>query len=73
AGLWDRLTTETAKFLVIGLYPSWSSAIDEQTLRLADDFLADTSHPAALHRLISEGRSEVARALRGRAVDAAAG
>jgi aminopeptidase N len=70
AGLWDRLTAETAKYLVIGLFPSWSSAIEEQTLRLADDFLSDTSHPAALQRLISEGRSEVARAVRARALDA---
>ncbi|MEO7262911.1 MAG: aminopeptidase N [Jatrophihabitantaceae bacterium] len=73
AGLWDRLTAETAKYLIIGLFPSWSSAIDEQTLQLADAFLANTSHPAALQRLISEGRAEVARALRARAVDAAAG
>jgi aminopeptidase N len=71
-GLWDRATTETAKLLVVGLFPNWSSAIDEQTLRLADALLADPGHPAALRRLISEGRSDVARAVRGRAVDAAA-
>ena len=73
AGLWDRLTAETARFLIVGLFPNWSSAIDEQTLRLADEFLADTSRPAALQRLISEGRAEVARAVRARAVDTAAG
>ena len=72
-GLWDRLSTETAKFMVIGLFPNWSSAIDSETLRLADEFLADTSRPAALQRLISEGRSEVARAVAARAVDTAAG
>ena len=70
--LWDRLTAETAKYLVIGLFPNWSSAIDPRTLQLADEFLADTSQPAALQRLISEGRSEVARAVRARGVDVAA-
>jgi aminopeptidase N len=73
AGLWDRLSAETAKYLVIGLFPNWSSAIDSETLRLADEFLANTGHPAALQRLISEGRAEVARALRAREVDIAAG
>jgi aminopeptidase N len=73
AGLWDRFSPETARYVIVGSFPSWSSAIDEQTLRLADDFLADPTRPAALKRLISEGRSEVARALRARAVDIAAG
>ncbi len=73
AGIWDRYTAETAKGIIVGLFPNWSSAINEQTLQLADAFLADTSRPAALRRLISEGRAEVARALRARAVDTAAG
>ena len=72
AEFWDRFTPETARYIIVGAYPSWSSAIDEQTVRLADEFLANTGHPAALRRLISEGRSDVVRALRARATDAAA-
>ncbi|HEY0169325.1 MAG TPA: aminopeptidase N [Jatrophihabitans sp.] len=72
AEIWDRFTAENAKGIIVMLFPSWSSAIDEQTLRLADALVADTSQPAALRRLISEGRGEVARALRARTVDAAA-
>ena len=73
AGLWDRFTTETAKFMVVGLFPSSSSAIDEETVRLADELLANPSHPAALRRLIGEGRSDIVRALRARKADATAG
>ena len=73
AGLWDRLTTETARYMIVGLVPTWSGAIDEQTVRSAEDFLADTSHPAALRRLIDEGRSDLVRALRARATDTQSG
>ncbi len=69
ANLWDRLTTETARYMIIGLFPSWSGAIDERTVRLAEEFLADTGRPAALRRLIDEGRADVVRALRARAAD----
>ena len=50
-----------------------AASIDEQTLRRADEFLADTTQPAALRRLISEGRADVARCLAARRVDRAAG
>ncbi len=73
AEVWERLTPETARVIVAGLFPAWSSAINEDTLRLADGFLADTSRPAALRRLVSEGRADVARSLRAREADAAAG
>ncbi|MBV9821555.1 MAG: aminopeptidase N, partial [Actinobacteria bacterium] len=69
ADLWDRFTTETARYLIIGLFPNWSGAIDEATVRSADEFLADTNHPAALRRLVNEGRAEVARALHARTAD----
>ncbi|HST48133.1 aminopeptidase N [Jatrophihabitans sp.] len=69
AGLWDRLTTETARYMIIGLVPTWSDAIDERTVRLAEEFLANTSHPAALRRLVDEGRADMVRALRARAAD----
>jgi aminopeptidase N len=73
AEIWERFTPETARTIIAGLFPNWSSAINEQTLRQADAFLANTGRPAALQRLVSEGRAEVARALRARAADAAAG
>jgi aminopeptidase N len=72
AELWDRMSAETARYLIVGLYPNWTSAVDERAVRLADEFLADTSHPAALQRLISEGRADVVRALRARSTDTAA-
>jgi aminopeptidase N len=73
AAVWDRRTAEMAQDVVVGLFPSWSSAINDETVRLADDFLADKSHPAALRRLVSEGRADVVRALRARATDTAVG
>jgi aminopeptidase N len=71
--LWQRRTSESAQDVVVGLFPSWSSAIDPGTVELADKVLADTSHPASLRRLVSEGRAEVVRALNARAVDRSAG
>ena len=73
AEIWQRRSPETAADLITGLFPSWGSAIEEETLQLADRFLTDTSQPAALRRLISEGRADVARALAARAVDRARG
>ena len=55
--------------MIVGLVPTWSDAIDERTVRLAEEFLADTGHPAALRRLIDEGRADMVRALRARATD----
>jgi len=73
AEIWQQRTPETAADLITGLFPTWTTAIDEDTLRLADEFLADTSRPAALRRLVGEGRADVARALAARAVDRARG
>ncbi|MGI8666816.1 MAG: aminopeptidase N, partial [Jatrophihabitans sp.] len=69
AEIWQRRTPETAQDLIVGLFPTWSSAINPETLRLADEFLADRSRPAALRRLVSEGRADVARAMNARATD----
>jgi aminopeptidase N len=68
ADVWSRRTSELAQNVVVGLFPSWTSTISERTVALADAFLAD-DHPAALRRLVSEGRADVARALRARAAD----
>ncbi|MGY1844342.1 aminopeptidase N [Modestobacter sp. SYSU DS0875] len=69
-GVWDRRPGEIAKNAVEYLFPK---VIEEQTVATADQWLADPGHPAALRRLVSEGRDGVARALRARARDAAAG
>ena len=70
ADLWARRSSEVAQTVVIGLYPAWD--VSQAALDKADAFLAG-DHPPALRRLIVEGRDSTARALRARAVDAAAG
>ncbi|MGY1857964.1 aminopeptidase N [Modestobacter sp. SYSU DS0290] len=69
-GVWDRRPGEIAKNAVEYLFPK---VVEAQTVAAADRWLADAGHPAALRRLVSEGRDGVARALRARARDAAAG
>jgi aminopeptidase N len=71
--VWSRKTSEMAQDVVVGLFPTWSTAINEDTVQLADEFLADSEHPAALVRLVSEGRADVVRALNARETDIAAG
>jgi aminopeptidase N len=71
--VWDRRTSELAQNVVIGLFPTWTSTIDESTLAAAEEFLARDDVPPALRRLVSEGRADVQRALRARAADLAAG
>jgi aminopeptidase N len=71
SGVWERRTSELAQNVVIGLFPSWSSTIDHDTLDAADAFLTNPELPAALRRLVSEGRADVQRALTARAVDRA--
>jgi aminopeptidase N len=45
-------------------------AVDDETVAATDDYLAaDPAPPAALHRLLAEGRDEVVRALRNQARD----
>ena len=65
--VWDRRTSELAQNVVVGLFPSWVSTIDEVTLAAADAFLAKPGVPPALARLVSEGRADVARAAAARA------
>ena len=71
--VWDRRTSELAQNVVVGLFPSWTSTITDETVTLADAFLARDDVPSGLRRLVSEGRADVLRALRAREVDSAAG
>jgi aminopeptidase N len=44
-------------------------AISEETVRMTDEYIAATDPPAALRRLLLEGRDDVLRALRCQARD----
>jgi len=71
--VWARRTSELAQNVVVGLFPNWPSTVSTDTLRAVDEFLEPTNLPAALRRLVSEGRADVVRALAARAADNAAG
>jgi aminopeptidase N len=71
--VWERRTSELAQNVVVGLFPSWSAAVDKSTLELAEEFMSRQGLPSALRRLVSEGHADVARALRARETDSAAG
>jgi aminopeptidase N len=47
--------------------------VTADAIAMTDDYVARTNPPAALRRLLTEGRDDVARALRCRERDAAAG
>ena len=67
-GVWERRTSELAQNVVVGLFPSW--AVEQSTVDAADAWLADDSTPAALRRLVTEGRAGIVRALAAREFDA---
>ncbi len=71
--VWTRRTSELAQNVVVGLFPAWTSTIEQATVTAADEFLAQTDLGTGLKRLVSEGRADVIRALKARAVDIAAG
>jgi aminopeptidase N len=66
-GIWQRRSSEVAQTVVIGLYPSWD--ISDDGIAAADAFLADPELPAALRRLVLEGRAGIERSLRARRFD----
>ncbi|MGA8545570.1 MAG: aminopeptidase N [Mycobacterium sp.] len=66
-GVWQRRSSEVAQTVVIGLYPSWD--ISDDGIAAADQFLADPELPAALRRLVLEGRAGIERSLRARRFD----
>ena len=67
SAVWERRSSEVAQTVVIGLYPSWD--ITKEGLAAADWFLGGPHVPAALRRLVHEGRAGVERALKARAFD----
>ena len=70
-GVWQRRSSERAQNVVVGLFPTWTSTINKQTLAAADEFLARTELSSGLRRLVGEGRADVARALQARKADKA--
>ena len=66
--VWSRRSIEVAQKVVVGLYPRW--AVDQRTVDRTEAWEAG-EHPAALRRLVSEGRAGIERALRARTADAA--
>ncbi|MCW2526663.1 MAG: pepN 2, partial [Pseudonocardiales bacterium] len=69
--VWRRRSSEVAQNVVVGLFPTWSSAITPETVKAADAFLESPSTPASLRRLVIEGRADVVRALRAQKADRA--
>jgi aminopeptidase N len=70
AGIWRDWGTDMAQHFTQYAYPSWK--ITPEAIALADDYIERTSPPPALRRLLTEGRDDVARALRCRQRDAEA-
>ncbi|CCK30016.1 Aminopeptidase N [Streptomyces davaonensis JCM 4913] len=69
-GIWDARSHEIAQQIAVGLYPTIQ--VSEETLARTDTWLTEAAPNAALHRLVSESRSGVERALKAQAADAAA-
>ncbi|HEY5361070.1 MAG TPA: aminopeptidase N [Streptosporangiaceae bacterium] len=68
AGIWRDWGSDMAQYFAEVAYPA--TAVSQQALDSADDYLSRTSLPAPLRRLLTEGRDDVARALRNREYDA---
>jgi aminopeptidase N len=65
--VWRNWSSAMAQDFVSGVYTV--GAISEETVRLTDEYIAAADPPAALRRLLIEGRDDVLRALRCQARD----
>ncbi|KEF06078.1 MULTISPECIES: aminopeptidase N [Streptomyces] len=68
--VWDSRSHEMAQQIAIGLYPALQ--VSQETLDATDTWLASADPSAALHRLVSESRSGIERALKAQRADEAA-
>ncbi|MFD9861216.1 aminopeptidase N [Streptomyces alboflavus] len=66
--VWESRSHEMAQQVVVGLYPAVQ--VSQETLDATDAWIAAAEPTAALHRLITESRAGVERALRAQAADA---
>jgi aminopeptidase N len=71
AGVWRDWSIDMAQYFAEVGYPS--NVVTQAAIDAAADYINRTDPPAALRRLLSEGRDDVARALRCRERDAQAG
>jgi aminopeptidase N len=71
ADIWRDWSVDMAQFFAEVGYPT--NVVTQDAVDAAADYIATTRPPAALGRLLSEGRDDVARALRCRERDAQAG
>ena len=71
AGVWESRTGDTARTIAEGLFPFM--LIETATIDRIDDYLRRAKPPAGLHRILTEHRDALVRALRARDRDIAAG
>jgi aminopeptidase N len=71
ADIWRNWGSDMAQYFAENAYPSWK--ITPEAITMAGDFIERSDPPPALRRLLTEGRDDVARALRCRRRDAEAG
>ncbi|GAA3104358.1 aminopeptidase N [Streptomyces echinatus] len=69
-GVWESRSHEMAQQIAVGLYPAVQ--VSAETLAKTDTWLAAAEPSAALHRLVSESRAGIERALKAQAADTAA-
>jgi aminopeptidase N len=60
--IWRDWSSDMAQWFANNAYPLY--LVSQDTIRLTDEYIARASPPAALHRLLSECRDSVRRALR---------
>jgi aminopeptidase N len=65
--VWRDWKSDMAQWFVSNAYPLF--AVSQDTIDATDEYIARTGPPAPLRRLLSEGRDDVARALRCRERD----
>ena len=70
ADIWRDWSPDMAQYFVENAYPVWK--ITPEAIATADDYIERSAPPPSLRRLLTEGRDDVARALRCRQRDAQA-
>ena len=69
--IWRDWSSDMAKWFANNAYPLY--LVSQDTIRLTDEYIARANPPAALHRLLTECRDSVRRALRCQERDGQAG
>jgi len=68
ADIWREWGSDMAQYFVENAYPRWE--VTPEAIAMADSYIERSAPPPALRRLLTEGRDDVARALRCRQRDA---